>query len=502
MLIDQVLPVSNNDLLNQGLEKLTIKEYGGNKMKFEKLCFKVGIVALSTMLLAACGDSEEPNVDEAEGGGGGNIVEELTDEDITLTFSAWFEYEWMEHMAQKFTELYPNIKVDIIDLRETDYNDGLNNLAADGQLPDVFGYNSNVDMPIMNGWFYDYTDYWEADPDKDIMLETLKDQGRFDGERMMASPINYYPYAVFIDENLLEKENVEMPPGDYTYNDLVELVRRMTVPEKNLFGYEGGSQWLTMAPIIHQDSIGEFGWDGTEYDLTKDWADALQLMAEFERTGVKAPAGDDRAEAAYGDRELWPPLSGQVAVKLGAWWDKDSFETAEYKDKGINYVPYTIPKGDGDKEHKPAYVDFGGISSATEYPREAFELLKFMSWGSEGWDARMEFYNQEAEANPNYLPPILPLTNEQKYWDAIYALLPQNQYYSDFLQHAREPIPLGGRVLPGFETWISEVYFDGEFGNVEQAVIEGTVNAHDVAPELTEKANVYYQEAIEELFSQ
>jgi multiple sugar transport system substrate-binding protein len=69
--------------------------------------------------------------------------------------------------------------------------------------------------------------------------------------------------------------------------------------------------------------------------------------------------------------------------------------------------------------------------------------------------------------------------------DAIYALLPQKQYYCDFLQHAREPIPTGGRVLPGFETWISEVYFDGEFGNVEQAVIEGTVNAHDVAPELT-----------------
>ncbi|GEB29299.1 hypothetical protein ABG980_09715 [Enterococcus casseliflavus] len=67
----------------------------------------------------------------------------------------------------------------------------------------------------------------------------------------------------------------------------------------------------------------------------------------------------------------------------------DSKLTVEYKDKGINYVPYTIPKGNGDKEHKPAYVDFGGISSTTEYPREAFELLKFMSWGSECWDARM-----------------------------------------------------------------------------------------------------------------
>lgn len=477
-------------------------------MKYRKLLYTMGVTVLSTLLLSACGSTEDGDksgvkADEGLESSEVSELEELTEEEITLTYAAWFEYDWMEHMAKKFTELHPNIKVELVDLRETDYNDGLNNLAADQQLPDVFAYNSNVDMPIMNGWFYDYTDYWNADKEKDLMLETLKNQGMFDGARMMASAVNYYPFAVFIDENLLEKENVAMPATDYKYSDLVELVKKMTIPEKDLFGYEGGSQWLTMSPIINQDSIGEFGWNGKEYDLTKDWADSLQLMAEFERSGVKAPSGNDRAEAAYGDRELWPPLSGKVAVKLGAWWDKNSFETAEFKDKGISYVPYTIPNGDtGNKQHKPAYVDFAGISSATEYPREAFELLKFMSWGKDGWDARMEFYQNAAEADPSYMPPVLPLINDEQYWDGIYELLPQTEYYADFLKHAREPIPLGGRVLPGFETWISEVYFDGEYGNVESAVIEGKVNAHDVASELTEKANVYYEEAMNELFAQ
>lgn len=473
-------------------------------MKMNKFLVTASTALLLTTVLAGCGGSKKDEGAAANKKTSGELAE-LTDEEITLTMTSWFESDWMEFMAQKFTEKHPNIKVDFIDLSEAEnYNDGLSNLAADQKLPDVFGYNSNCDLPILNGWFYDFTDLWGADKEAANMLDTLQNQGRFDGERMMAAAVNYYPYAVFIDENLLKKENVAMPADDYTYSELVDLVKKMTIPEKKIFGYEGGSQWLTMAPIIEQDAIGEFGWDGKKYDLTKDWADALTQMAEFQRSGVRAPdGGTDEAEAAYGNRDAWGPATGQVAVKLGAWWDKNTFETDEYKNKGINYVPYTIPKGDnGKEEHKPAYIDMAGISSATEHPREAYELLKFMGWGADGWDARMEFYKGQKDADANYLPPVLPLTNEQKYWDQMLELLPKNEYYTNFMKHARQPIPLGGRVLPGFETWINEVYFNGEYGNVESAVIEGKVNAHDVAPELTEKADTYHQEAMDELFAQ
>ncbi len=466
-------------------------------------------LALTTMFATGCGSSDD-NTDSTDAAKGDKEevtadLPEMTDEDITLTYASWMDPNLQKFMADKFMEKYPNITVELVPLEQDTWNDGLTNLANAGKLPDAYWYLGNVDVPIVNGWLGDMTEYWEADPESKNVLETMQDAGYLDGERKLAAACNYYPYTIFLDENVFNKLNVDMPSADWKYSDMLDLMKKVTVPEQGIYGYNDYTLIMTMAPIIQQDAIGEFGWDGEKFDMTKDWADSMEQQAEFVRTGVHAPYFDtDEAEAAFGDRTLWAANTGKIGMQLDAWWTKNLFATDEYVDKGINMVPYPVPQGDNaETEHKPAFMDFGSISSATEHPREAYELLKFMGWGKDGFATRMEGYSTLTNDNGDKIftyADTLPLTQDQESWDLVATELPDNDYYKNFLEHVKEPVALGGATLPGFQTYLDEVHFGGEYGNVESAIIDGEVNAHDVAGELTEKLNQYHEEAMEEIF--
>ncbi|WP_088104068.1 ABC transporter substrate-binding protein [Halalkalibacter urbisdiaboli] len=477
-----------------------------------KSLFSLLTMFFLVLLLVACSSNDsvteetnEPKTNDSEAPVEESALPPMTTENITLKYASWANGELNKFMAEKFMEKYPNITVELVELEFDGWNDHLTNLASTGQLPDVFWYLGNVDVPIKNGWLGDMTEYFENDPESDNILTTMKEPGYFDGEKKLAAPANYYPFTIYLDENLFKKLNVDMPSADWTYSEMINLMQEMTVPEQGIFGYNTFTQLVTMAPIVNQDAYGEFGWDGENFDLTKDWADAINQHAQFVRSGVHAPFFDtDEAEAAFGDRLLWAASSGRLAMQLDAWWTMGLFAEPEFVDKGIKWVPYTVPQGDNaSTQHKPAFIDFGALSSATEHPREAYELLKFFGWGKEGWSAKLQAFETLKTEDGSLVfkhPDGLPLTQDQEIWDGLRALLPQDEYVTNFLERAKEPIPLGGSSLPGFQTFLDEVYLGGEYGNVEQAIINGEVNPHDISQNLTDMINQYNDETMEELF--
>ena len=76
----------------------------------------------------------------------------------------------------------------------------------------------------------------------------------------------------------------------------------------------------------------------------------------------------------------------------------------------------------------------------------------------------------------------------------------QVHYYSDFLDNAKSPVPLGGASQPGFQTFLIEQYFEGEYGNVEFEINSGNLRAADIAKDLSDKINEIRDETLTELF--
>jgi len=53
-----------------------------------------------------------------------------------------------------------------------------------------------------------------------------------------------------------------------------------------------------------------------------------------------------------------------------------------------------------------------------------------------------------------------------------------------------------------FGVFMDEAYINGEYGRVEDAIADGELNAHDIAQDLTNRANKAYEDAIAEIAQQ
>ncbi len=434
----------------------------------------------------------------------------MTTDEITLTYVSWENEVLTKYLAEQFMKKYPNIKVEVVTLALDGYNDSLLNLVATGQMPDAFWILGECDFAINNQLLGDMTEYWENDPEADNVLTTINEGkfGYYGTDKKWATPVKFFPEVVYANKTVFDKLNVEMPSTDWTWEDMIESIKKMTVPEQGIYGFNQYRTIVTWYPVASDDNVwGEFGWDGTKFDMT-NWADGLNMQAELVNGKYHAPAYDsDEAEAAFGDRTMWAGYSGKVAYQFDAWWTFNNlFATQEYLDLGLVYVPYNVPRAKGTtSSHSMGTLDFGGISSATEHPREAYELLKFMNWNEEGWMAKLDAYSTLSNADGTKLSMDgLPITLSTAVWDKVRTFFPgaddaygRGPYFDAFLANCKEPIPYGGTIIPGFGTFIAEGY-----AGAENEVLNNGVNAHDLAPDLTEKANAANAAAMEVLKAQ
>lgn len=493
-------------------------------LKIKKLLCLLLVFVLSFTLLTACGKKDDktdtsvtepgnqdtaPSTDESgtEQDGGKTVEKSLppmTTEEITLTYASWENEVLTTFLAQKFMEKYPNIKVEVVTLPLDGYNDALLNFIATDRMPDAFWILGECDFTIHNQLLGDMTEYWENDPEAENVLYTINECkfGYYGTDRKWATPVKFFPEIIFANKALFEQLNVEMPPMDWTWEEMIEYVKKMTIPEKGIYGFNQYRRIVTWYPVsAFDDCWGEFGWDGQSYHF-EYWADGIQQEAELVNGGYHAPPyGSDEAEAAFGDRNMWAADSGKIAFQFDAWWTFNNlFARDTYLEKGLIYVPYLVPRVEGSKSQKRmATLDFGGISSSTEHPREAYELLKFMNWGEEGWMAKIEAYKTLTNPDGSALSvDALPITLSETVWKEIRQFFPGEDdpygrapWFDYCLENCKYPIPYGGTTIPGFSTFLAEAY-----AGVEDSIFNGGVDPHDLVDELNEKANAANREAM------
>ena len=73
------------------------------------------------------------------------------------------------------------------------------------------------------------------------MMTTIKDYGigKFDTSRWFGLPTWYQPSAIFIDRNVISKLNLEMPRTDWTWDEMLQLIKDATVDDRSGMKYYG-----------------------------------------------------------------------------------------------------------------------------------------------------------------------------------------------------------------------------------------------------------------------
>ena len=435
---------------------------------------------------------------------------EMTSEEITLSFMTWDDFEMTEALAAKFMEKYPNIKVEILRTTTADIAGELLNRAAEGNLPDVYFW---LDLePLMAGkYMYDITEYIENDEEAQTSLyNTLKKVGYLDGKRCYFMAGEFLPATVYCDANVFEKMNVELPPQDWKWEDMLALIDKLSDPSQGYWGHFGGMySYVTQGPLsLTSNAIGEFGWDGEKYDFSSGWVDAVETMIENNRLGKDLNvASDEYVALNLGDE--WGGQTGHVGIVTDAFWTLNNIYTKPIcTDRGTKMIPYNPPVGaDTENAAQLAFLDMYSISATCEHPREAYELAKYLTWGKEGWMERIKLFPEitwEGNGEKAYdVPNCLPMITDEEVQAAYVALMPDLGYWNDwaaFMDGIQNPVTWGSRTIPGFQSFVNNYYHGSDYNGtvgIEAAIAAGTVDPYDYTDILAEAGRKYYDEAMD-----
>lgn len=448
-----------------------------------------------------------------------NKATDLTDDEITLTYFHFDQDETVKYLADRFMELYPNITVNPVYENVATYNDTLLTLVNNQETPDVIMY-SDCDFALSNFLLSDVSGFYNSDPETSQLASTINDCGIgcYGTSARYGVPVKFFPGVMYIDMNVLEALNVEAPSRNWTWADMVQLIKDCTVLDSpDGMAYYGCGYYNRLDSYYGiaaaQTIQGEFGFDGTDFDLSI-WAVGEQEFSDLKLGGYIAPTTETQEmEDWMGDWEAWCGASGHVALFTEAFWTyQGTWATEAFDQYDLDIVPYVVPavsEEDASADHHSiATIDFGGITTSCQYPREAYELLKFMSFGVDGWKTRIEAYNDTSITNASglalkYDVMPAPITTNEEVWNGYIDMYCSDMdeehkaLWEEYFASCMQPIPYGWTSIAGYWNYCAE-YFNSI--GIHDLVDKGTAKAADYAEEATRKANWYHATAMLKYF--
>ena len=473
------------------------------------------------LLLGCCGSLAEGTDGVVINGITYHPAADMTTEPITLTYFHFDQDETVQLLADRFMELYPNITVNVQYENVSTYNSTLLTLVSAGTCPDCIMF-SDCDFALSNMLLADVSEYWDADPETKNLADTLETAGvgTYMTNARYAVPVKFFPTGMYVDLNVLEALNIEAPSRNWTWADMIKLIKDATVLDSpDGMAYYGCGYYNRLDSYYgiaaSQDIIGEFGFDGTDFDLGV-WAVGEQEFSDLKLGGYIAPSTETQAmEDWTDDWEAWCGATGHVALFTEAFWTfQNTWNTDEYKQYNLDIVPYVVPAVSEEDasgvHHTIATIDFGGVSTSCEHPREAYELIKFMAFGVDGWKTRCEIYNDETITNKSGLPlkhdvMPCPITKDQDVWNAYIDMFCKGMdeahvdCWREYFASCMQPIPFGWTSIAGYWNYCDE-YFNSI--GIHDLVDLGKAKAADYAEEATLKANLYHAQAMLDYFGE
>lgn len=442
----------------------------GIRMSKKKALATWGVIGCMVFALAGCNDVED------------------VPEDITLTYYHFGENEMVEYLAGEFERTHSNITVNVVYEDEAVYMEKLLEYQEKDALPDVFVF-AECDSVLEYGMLSDISEYYNADEETRELLDTIVENriGCYETTARWAVPVTILPSIMYVDGQVATKLGQELPTQAWTWDEMLSFVKNCTVYDHSDGVHFGLSSVIELdryyAIAANQTALGEFGFDGTQFHMVT-WLSGEEQISDLDMAGYVAPLqGTVDMKDWTGDENTWCGDTGRVAVLAESFEDFEGFSQ--------KVLPYPMPileEGNSATHNTFARMELGGVSATCEHPEEAYELLKFMSYGIDGWNARIQFYHE----NKNAAVDSIPCTKNETTWKAYVDMYcagmndADKTLWENYFASCKRPIPNGEGVIAGFSSYREE-YFDKldsfhgivDLGNrPEQLVQEAEKNAN------------------------
>lgn len=402
---------------------------------------------------------------------------------IELTYADWANQALNQKLIDAFMVKYPNIRVTLRTDIEGTGAAFTGNLIAAAQadlLPDVFA-TDNVPTVINAGLTLDVAEYWDDDEDAALVYENIAMTGVYNGKRFAVPSFQFFK-GIFVNLDIFEKadlvtvngkyrmDNDGYPVKNWTFSEFVEIAK--TIKNLDLNNQEnlvigtglwfGAPDFQQVWPTMQDANVQYDTWNGTSFNYTsQDWITAMQEKVRFHslRDGTINVFNQE-------DIENYPVLSqnlltaGYQAMGIDGSWNFGQIQEA--LDNGVRLGFWPYPQGTAGF-FPPTILDYAAVSSQTEHPEEAFLLAKWMTFGKDGWEARLKIIEDNINAttpDPN-LPIFLdrfPIANYDGIWDKVYPFVEDIEGIDYIINNIDKSKPDLDKWLPGYKEFWAWVY--------------------------------------------
>ncbi|GAA4428093.1 extracellular solute-binding protein [Georgenia halophila] len=331
-------------------------------------------LAATSLVLAACGQGQNPATDPGGGGddgGGGN-----GDGQATVRFSWWGSdgrHRLNEELIAVFESQHPNIDI-VPDYTDwSGYWDKLSTTIAAGDAPDVIMQDERYLREYgSRGVLADLSQY---DIDTSEYEPSVLASGQFDGGLYgLSTGVNVY--ALMVNPRMLDEAGVEMPDDEtWTWEDFHGITTAISENTEH-YGFQSHADTEQLTVWARQHGGDLFSEDGglgfSDAILEEYWDMSLALQ----ESGAQ-PGASETIEIA----ELGPEQSllGTGSGAFGAWWTNQLTVIEGAAGEPLELVRWP---GESQFEQPGTWLKSSmllSMSSTTEHPEEAAMFIDWMN---------------------------------------------------------------------------------------------------------------------------
>lgn len=288
-------------------------------------------------------------------------------------------YEILEAAMKKFESKYPNVNVVYEKgIESQNYSEWLSEQIMKGTEPDVYlvldeDFDTLSSLGVLKK--LDMLETKDRDFDSSVFYQTVYKAGQCaDGQ--YALPMECNPTLMFVNKTLLEKEGIDVPDDDWTWDDFKKICEEV-VKDSDGDGQidQFGCYDYTWLQAVYANGITPFNEKGTATNFMDErFGEALDFLKEME-------AANKNYRVTSNDFDL-----GKVAFRPLTFSDYRTYMPYPWRIKKYSDFEWTcipMPAGSSGSNCSEMSTLMVGMSARTSKEQKAWDFMKILTTDEE-----------------------------------------------------------------------------------------------------------------------
>ena len=308
-----------------------------------------------------------------------------------------YAYKILDDAIAKFEEEHPDITVKYVSgIMKDEYSEWLSEQMMNDTMPDViFILGNDFSTFARIGALKDLDDLITEDKgfEPDMFYEAAYRAGNYGGSQY-ALPFECAPNMMFVNKTILDREHIELPPKNWTWDDFYEICRKVT---KDTGGKgvidQFGTVSYTWYDAFDANGVNLFDEKGRTCDFTvREIGDAIAFLEKLE--GLSSGYAISERNFSQGNVAFQPMLFSEYRAYK-------SQELSIKKYSGFEWECVTMPAGPSGDNYSRLDTLSIAMSEKTAQKENAWEFMKILTA-----DRDIQFEIFEYSAGISVLPEV------------------------------------------------------------------------------------------------